>query len=82
MTAPRSTECPLLDVDELAERLNISVRHVRRLVAERRVPYLKVGHLVRFAPAAVDEWLQALVACDPSGSRQSIPYRPGPVRIR
>lgn len=63
MAAPRSTDCPLLDVDELAERLNISVRHVRRLVAERRIPYLKVGHLVRFEPAAINAWVHGLSAC-------------------
>ena len=33
-------------------------RHVRRLVAERRIPYLKWGHLLRFDPVAIDEWLQ------------------------
>lgn len=54
MTVPRSSETALLDIGDLAELLNISVRHVRRLVAERRVPYLKVGHLVRFEPAAID----------------------------
>ncbi len=69
MTAPRSAECPLLNVDELAERLNISVRHVRRLVAERRIPYLKVGHLLRFEPAAIDAWVQGLIAC--SGPTES-----------
>ncbi len=37
---------PLLDVDGVAARLNISVRHVRRLVAERRIPYLKLGNLL------------------------------------
>ena len=63
MTASHSPNHPLLDVDELAERLNISVRHVRRLVAERRIPYLKVGHLLRFEPAAIDAWLQGLIAC-------------------
>ncbi len=63
MGRPHASQGPLLDVDELAERLNISVRHVRRLVAERRVPYLKVGHLVRFEPAAIDAWLQGLIAC-------------------
>ena len=67
MTAPRSADCPLLDVDELAERLNISVRHVRRLVAERRIPYLKVGHLLRFEPAAIDEWVQGLMTCTGAG---------------
>ena len=74
MTASRSADHPLLDVDELAERLNISVRHVRRLVAERRVPYLKVGHLLRFEPAAIDEWVQGLIACAGAGeiSRSSL----------
>ncbi len=33
----------LLTIDELAEHLGVTVRHVRRQVAERRVPYLKVG---------------------------------------
>ncbi|HLN04639.1 MAG TPA: helix-turn-helix domain-containing protein [Acidimicrobiales bacterium] len=42
---------------ELAERLGVSIRHVRRLVAERRLPYLKVGWLVRFDPAEIAAWL-------------------------
>lgn len=47
----------LLDINELAEHLGVTVRHVRRLVAERRIPYVKWGHLVRFDPAAVAAWL-------------------------
>jgi excisionase family DNA binding protein len=43
----------LLTIDQLAERLGVSIRHIRRLVAERRVPYLKVGWLVRFDPAEI-----------------------------
>jgi excisionase family DNA binding protein len=46
-----------MTIDQLAERLGITVRHVRRLVAERRVPYLKVGRLVRFDPEAINAWL-------------------------
>lgn len=49
----------LVTIDQLAERLGTSVRHVRRLVAERRVPYVKVGRLVRFDPDAVNSWLDA-----------------------
>lgn len=49
----------LVTIDQLAERLGTSVRHVRRLVAERRVPYVKVGRLVRFDPDAVNAWLDA-----------------------
>ena len=47
----------LLTIDQLAERLGVSLRHIRRLIAERRVPYLKVGWLVRFDPAEITAWL-------------------------
>jgi len=47
----------LLTIEQLAERLGVSIRHIRRLVAERRVPYLKVGWLVRFDPAEITAWL-------------------------
>ncbi len=46
----------LLTLSQLAEQLGITVRHVRRLIAERRVPYLKVGKLVRFDPAEIADW--------------------------
>ena len=47
----------LLTIDQLAEQLGTTTRHVRRLVAERRVPYVKVGWLVRFDPAEIIVWL-------------------------
>jgi excisionase family DNA binding protein len=47
----------LVDALTLAGSLNITERHVRRLVAERRIPFVKVGKFVRFDPAAVTEWL-------------------------
>jgi excisionase family DNA binding protein len=40
----------LLTIDQLAERLGTSIRHVRRLVAEKRVPYLKVRQVCPFRP--------------------------------
>lgn len=46
-----------MNIDQLAQRLGITVRHVRRLVAERRVPYLKVGKLVRFDSVEIAVWL-------------------------
>lgn len=49
---------PLLDIEGVAERLGVGVRHVRRLVAESRIPYVKWGHLLRFDPVAVEAWLQ------------------------
>ena len=47
----------LLDIHAVADRLGVNVRHVRRLVAERRIPFIKWGHLLRFDPVEVDAWL-------------------------
>ncbi len=49
----------LLDITTLAERLGVNTRHVRRLVAERRIPYIKWGHLIRFDPVEVSQWIDA-----------------------
>jgi len=35
-----------------------SVRHIQRLVSERRIPYVKVGHFVRFDQAELTAWLE------------------------
>jgi excisionase family DNA binding protein len=47
----------LLTIDELAQTLGTSVRHVRRLVAERRIPYVKVGWFIRFDGEEVARWI-------------------------
>jgi excisionase family DNA binding protein len=39
----------LLSVEQAAERLGTSVRFVRRLIAERRIAYVKLGRHVRIA---------------------------------
>ena len=49
---------PLIAIDEVALRLGVEVRHVRRLVAERRIPYLKWGRLLRFEPEEIERWLE------------------------
>jgi excisionase family DNA binding protein len=60
ISEPRTTAVAgavLLDRDELAARLGVSERFVRRLVEERRIPYLKIGRFVRFDPVEIDRWL-------------------------
>jgi excisionase family DNA binding protein len=47
----------LLDIAAVAEQLGTSVRHIRRLVQERRIPVVRVGRLVRFDPVDIDAWL-------------------------
>jgi excisionase family DNA binding protein len=62
MTAPvheRGKPIPkLLDITHLAELLGVNPRHVRRLVFERRIPFIKWGHLIRFDPDEIVAWLQ------------------------
>lgn len=52
-----SAHPPLIDLPQLAARLGVNQRYVRRLVAERRIPFIKLGWLVRFDPAEVERWL-------------------------
>ena len=46
-----------LTLVQLAEMLAITERHIRRLVAERRIPYTKVGGRLRFNFARIQTWL-------------------------
>lgn len=48
----------LLDIAAVADHLGVNHRHIRRLVAERRIPYIKWGHLLRFDPDEVEAWLE------------------------
>ena len=47
----------LVGIDTVAARLGVQVRHVRRLVNERRIPFIKWGHLLRFDGAEIESWL-------------------------
>jgi excisionase family DNA binding protein len=55
----RATPVRLLNIAEVADALGVDVRHVRRLVHERRIPYVKWGHLLRFDPAEITAWVDA-----------------------
>ena len=47
----------LVDINAVANVLGVEVRHVRRLVAERRIPFVKWGHLIRFDPTELTDWI-------------------------
>ena len=47
----------LIDISCVALRLGVTERHVRRLVFERRIPFIKWGHLLRFDPDELEKWL-------------------------
>jgi excisionase family DNA binding protein len=46
-----------LTLVQLAEMLTITERHIRRLVAEQRIPYTKVGGRLRFNLTRIQTWL-------------------------
>jgi excisionase family DNA binding protein len=48
-----------LTVEEAAGRLGTSVRFVRRLIAERRIAYIRIGRHVRIAEADLTSFIAA-----------------------
>lgn len=49
----------LLTIEEAAERLATSPRFVRRLIAERRIRYTKIGAHVRLVDTDVEQFIAA-----------------------
>jgi excisionase family DNA binding protein len=49
----------LLTVEEAADRLGTSVRFIRRLLAERRIAYVRIGRHVRIAEADLASFVAA-----------------------
>ena len=47
-----------LTMEETASFLKVKVRMLRSLCFQKRIPYFKVGNLVRFEKGAVVRWLE------------------------
>jgi excisionase family DNA binding protein len=61
-----------LSVAEAADYLNVPERFVRRLIAERQVPFLKVGYHVRLRPEDLDAYLEDCVVEPPQLRRRDL----------
>jgi excisionase family DNA binding protein len=75
----------LLTMEEVAERLHTTPRHVRRLVFERRIAYRKLGRYVRFHPDDVVEFVAAAriaTGAVPGIGGSVAPLRPRPTAAR
>lgn len=59
MTPTDRTPALLVDTAEAARLLNISSRLLRQLEARGELPSVRIGRLVRFSPAALEEWIAA-----------------------
>jgi excisionase family DNA binding protein len=49
----------LLTVETAADRLSTSPRFIRRLIAERRIEFVKVGRHVRISESALTDFIDA-----------------------
>ena len=56
-TTPATSSGDLLTVEQTADYLNITEHFVRRLIRERRIPFLKVGRLVRLRRTDIESYL-------------------------
>lgn len=56
MTTP-STLKSFLNVEEVAELLNVAEKTVRKYVYERTIPYYKIGGHVRFNEQKILDWI-------------------------
>lgn len=51
-------EQPLMTVEQVADRLGTPVRFVRRLIAGRRIAFVRVGRYVRIDPEDLEAFIQ------------------------
>jgi excisionase family DNA binding protein len=47
----------LLDVQNVAELLNVKESTIRAWVFQRKIPHIRVGRLVRFEEKRIQQWL-------------------------
>jgi len=60
MTSRRDqTASVLLTVEAAADRLSTSPRFIRRLIAERRIEFVKVGRHVRISESVLTDFIDA-----------------------
>ena len=57
-SSPSKAPKRLLTIEEMAELTGLSIQTLYKMVNHRRIPYTKVGRLLRFDRHLIDEWLQ------------------------
>ena len=55
----KASTTTLYTVDQAAERMNITPRYVRRLIAERRIAFVRLGRHVRISETDIEAFLTA-----------------------
>ena len=57
-TAALSQSPRLIGVQEAARYIGISFTTLYKGVSQRKIPYIKMGKLVKFDPIKLDEWIK------------------------
>jgi excisionase family DNA binding protein len=71
----------LIDMATVARRLGTSIRHVRRLVTERKIPCLKIGHFIRFDECDIEAWIDRQRVIGPDDVASPTANHPAPRRV-
>lgn len=58
-TAAEESEFTLWDVADTASATGLRPRYIQQIIAERRLPVVKIGRYVRVRPADVREFIRA-----------------------
>ena len=60
LSSPEVGRLPsLVDIQTVSQSLGVSMRQVRRFVADGQIPFVRVGHLIRFDPDELHNWIDA-----------------------
>ena len=49
----------LLTTDELCQLLKVKASFIRDLRSKKRIPFVKLGHLVRYQKSAIQKWVES-----------------------
>lgn len=53
----------LLNITQLSEAICVKPKTIYDWVHKEQIPYMKLGHLLRFDPNEIDRWLKANKHC-------------------
>ena len=49
---------PLLTIQQAAQITGVSITTLYKWVSHRKIPYIKMGRLVKFDPIKLEEWIK------------------------
>jgi len=65
----------LLCIEELAGVLKLADQTIRKWVFHKKIPFVKIGKVIRFRPSQIDKWIDSggMAACIDDVTQEDIP---------